>query len=28
VGHLSGRDAHPAGTAHTHDPVVVGLPRR
>ena len=28
VGHLTGRDAHPAGTAHTHDSVVVGLPRR
>ena len=28
VGHLAGREAHPAGTAHTHDPVVIGLPRR
>ena len=28
VGHVTGRDAHPAGTGHTHGPVVVGLPRR
>ena len=28
VGHVTGRDAHPAGTSHTHDSVVVGLPRR
>jgi hypothetical protein len=28
VGHVTGRDAHPAGTATTSGPVVVGLPRR
>jgi hypothetical protein len=27
VGHVTGRDAHPAGTSSGHGPVVVGLPR-
>jgi hypothetical protein len=28
VGHVTGREAHPAGKAHDHDSVVIGLPRR
>jgi len=28
VGHVTGRDAHPAGTSHSNGTVVIGLPRR
>jgi hypothetical protein len=28
VGHVTGRDAHPAGTSTTSGSVVIGLPRR